>query len=130
MSVLVTGGAGYIGSHVVLELLDSGEETVVLDNLSTGFDWAVPAGAKLVVGDVGDQHLVQRIIKDHRVNAIMHFAGSVVVPEFDHQSPGLLSQQYSQGALADRLRGEDRRSSLHLLLDGRRLWHTDHRSGE
>jgi UDP-glucose 4-epimerase len=81
MSVLVTGGAGYIGSHVVLELLDSGEETVVLDNLSTGFDWAVPTGATLVVGDVGDQHLVQRVIKDHRVDAIMHFAGSVIVPE-------------------------------------------------
>jgi UDP-glucose 4-epimerase len=81
MSILVTGGAGYIGSHVALELLDSGEETVVLDNLSTGFDWAVPTGAKLVIGDIGDQHLVQRIIKDHKVSAIMHFAASVIVPE-------------------------------------------------
>jgi UDP-glucose 4-epimerase len=81
MSVLVTGGAGYIGSHVVFELLDTGEETVVLDDLSTGFDWAVPAAAKLVVGDVADQRLVHTIINEHGVDAIMHFAGSVVVPE-------------------------------------------------
>jgi UDP-glucose 4-epimerase len=81
MSVLVTGGAGYIGSHVVLELLDAGEKAVVLDNLSTGFVWAVPAGAKLVVGDVADQRLVHTIIRDYGVTAIMHFAGSIVVPE-------------------------------------------------
>lgn len=81
MSVLVTGGAGYIGSHVVFELLDAGEGTVVLDDLSTGFDWAVPAAAKLVVGDVADQRLVHTIINEHGVDAIMHFAGSVVVTE-------------------------------------------------
>jgi UDP-glucose 4-epimerase len=81
MSVLVTGGAGYIGSHAVLELLDAGEETVVLDDLSTGFAWAVPPAAELVVGDVGDQQLVQGIIRDRKVNAIIHFAGSIVVPE-------------------------------------------------
>ena len=59
MTVLVTGGAGYIGSHMVLELLDAGEKVVVLDNLSTGFRWAVPQAATLVVGDVGDQDLVR-----------------------------------------------------------------------
>ena len=81
MTVLVTGGAGYIGSHMVLELLDSGESVVVLDNLSTGFRWAVPTNATLVVGDVGDQDLVRSIVRKHGVKAIIHFAGSIVVPE-------------------------------------------------
>jgi UDP-glucose 4-epimerase len=81
MTVLVTGGAGYIGSHMVCELADAGERTVVLDNLSTGFDWAVAKGTPLVVGDVGDQALVTRIIREHAVDAIIHFAGSIIVPE-------------------------------------------------
>ena len=81
MSVLVTGGAGYIGSHMVLELLDSGENVIVLDNLSTGFRWAVPANTTLVVGDVGDQELVRSITRKHGISAIIHFAGSIVVPE-------------------------------------------------
>jgi UDP-glucose 4-epimerase len=79
--VLVTGGAGYIGSHAVLALLDAGREVVVLDNLVTGFGWAVPKGALLVKGDVGDQPLVARLIAEHAIEAIIHFAGSVVVPE-------------------------------------------------
>jgi UDP-glucose 4-epimerase len=81
MSVLVTGGAGYIGSHMVLALLDRGEDVVVLDNLSTGFRWAVPSSAKLVVGDIGDQELVSSLIRKHGVEAIVHFAGSIVVPD-------------------------------------------------
>lgn len=81
MTVLVTGGAGYIGSHMVWELLDAGEEVVVIDRLSTGFDWAVAPEAKLVVGDVADDELVASIIRDHRVDAIIHFAGSIIVPE-------------------------------------------------
>ena len=81
MSVLVTGGAGYIGSHMVFALLDAGEEVVVLDNLSTGFRWAVPDPAYLVVGEVGDAELVRSLLTRHVVNAIIHFAGSVVVPE-------------------------------------------------
>jgi UDP-glucose 4-epimerase len=81
MTILVTGGAGYIGSHMVLELLDSGESVVVLDNLSTGFRWAVPANATLVVGDIGDQDLVRSIVRKHGVKSIIHFAGSIVVPE-------------------------------------------------
>ncbi len=81
MSVLVTGGAGYIGSHMVLELLDAGEKVVVLDNLTTGFRWAVPQAATLVVGDIGDQDLVQTVIQKYGVEAIIHFAGSVVVPD-------------------------------------------------
>jgi UDP-glucose 4-epimerase len=81
MTVLVTGGAGYIGSHMVLELLDAGERVVVLDNLSAGFKWAVPAQAPLIVGDSGDQALVARLIGDYAVEAILHFAASVVVPD-------------------------------------------------
>ena len=81
MSVLVTGGAGYIGSHMVLELVDAGEQVVVLDNLSTGFRWAVSPKATLVVGDAGDEELVRTIVRKHKVEAIIHFAGSIVVPE-------------------------------------------------
>lgn len=81
LTVLVTGGAGYIGSHAVLALLDAGWPVVVLDNLSTGFDWAVPEAATLVTGDVGDQALVERVLRDHGIGAIMHFAGSIIVPE-------------------------------------------------
>lgn len=81
MAVLVTGGAGYIGSHMVWELLDHGEEVVVLDRLSTGFDWAVPDAAELVVGDIADQPLVEDIMERRGVDAVIHFAGSIIVPE-------------------------------------------------
>lgn len=81
MAVLVTGGAGYIGSHMVLALLDAGEKVVVLDNLSTGFRWAVPEAAALIVGDVGDMALVDTILAIHRIEAIAHFAARIVVPE-------------------------------------------------
>jgi UDP-glucose 4-epimerase len=81
MTVLVTGGAGYIGSHMALKLGDSGEKTVVLDNLVTGFDWAVDHRATLVQGDAGDLEFVGGIIKTHGITEIVHFAGSIVVPE-------------------------------------------------
>jgi UDP-glucose 4-epimerase len=81
MAILVTGGAGYIGSHMVHGLLAGGEQVVVLDNLTTGFEWAVAQGAKLVTGDIADQALVYKLIAEHGVEAIIHFAGSIVVPE-------------------------------------------------
>lgn len=81
MTVLVTGGAGYIGSHMVLELLEAGEKVVVLDNLSTGFAWAVPQGVPLVVGDFGDEALVAALLREHDVSEIIHFAAKIVVPE-------------------------------------------------
>ena len=81
MTTLVTGGAGYIGSHTVWELVDRGEKVVVLDRLSTGFDWAVAPEAELVVGDVGDRSLLLDIIQSRQVESIIHFAGSIVVPE-------------------------------------------------
>jgi UDP-glucose 4-epimerase len=81
MTVLVTGGAGYIGSHMVHGLIDAGEQVVVLDNLTTGFDWAVAPGAELVVGDAGNQAGVAALIAAHRVDAVIHFAASIVVPD-------------------------------------------------
>jgi UDP-glucose 4-epimerase len=81
MAVLVTGGAGYIGSHMVLKLADAGEDVVVLDNLVTGFDWAIDGRASFVQGSASDQELVGRIIADHGITEIVHFAGSIVVPE-------------------------------------------------
>ena len=81
MAVLVTGGAGYIGSHMVLALIDAGHDVVVLDNLSTGFTWAIAPQAKLVEGDIGDEALVANIIADHKIDAVVHFAGSIVVPD-------------------------------------------------
>src|SRR6185437_14554366 len=79
-TILVTGGAGYIGSHVVQQLSERGERVVVLDNLASGFADAV-RGAELVVGNVGDQALVSRVLAEHRVGAVMHFAAHTVVPE-------------------------------------------------
>jgi UDP-glucose 4-epimerase len=81
MSVLVTGGAGYIGSHMVFELLDAGEQVLVLDDLSTGFRCAVPENLQLVVGNAGDQALISRLIRDYQVQAIIHFAASLIVPD-------------------------------------------------
>ncbi|MEE7459290.1 UDP-glucose 4-epimerase GalE [Methylorubrum populi] len=82
MAVLVTGGAGYIGSHMVLALIDAGhEEVVVLDDLSTGFDWALPPEVRLVVGDVADQALVTETILRHQIDAVAHFAARIVVPD-------------------------------------------------
>jgi len=81
MTVLVTGGAGFIGSHMVLALSDAGEDVVVLDNLSTGFWWAVAPNATLIEGDIGDEALIDRVMDAHDFDAIIHFAGSIVVPD-------------------------------------------------
>src|SRR6516225_9211206 len=79
--ILVTGGAGYVGSHAVLELLDSGFRVVVLDNLVTGFRWAVDPRTAFVEGCVEDDALVRRLLRDHDVRGILHFAGSTIAPE-------------------------------------------------
>lgn len=80
-TILVTGGAGYIGSHAVLALKDAGRRAAVIDNLVTGFRWAVPDDVPFYEGDIADSDLLARIIKEQNIGAIMHFAGSVVVPE-------------------------------------------------
>jgi UDP-glucose 4-epimerase len=81
MTVLVTGGAGYIGSHMVLDLMKTGEEIVVLDDFSTGFPGLVPVGVRVVEGDIGNRKLLERLIPDYRIDAIAHFAAKIVVPE-------------------------------------------------
>ena len=81
MAILVTGGAGYIGSQMVHDLVDAGERVVVLDNLSTGHRRAIPEGVPLIVGETGDQALVTRLLREHNVATIIHFAASIVVPD-------------------------------------------------
>ncbi len=81
MTVLVTGGCGYIGCHLVWALRDRGVRAVVLDNLSTGFDWAIPDDVTLVRGDIGDGRLLDRTLREQAVDTIIHFAASSVVPE-------------------------------------------------
>jgi UDP-glucose 4-epimerase len=81
MTVLVTGGAGYIGSHMTLALKDAGRSVVVLDDLSCGFPWLVPDDVPFIKGDIGDQALARDIIRGHGITAILHFAGSIVVPD-------------------------------------------------
>jgi UDP-glucose 4-epimerase len=81
MTILVTGGAGYIGSHMVHELVDAGEPVVVLDNLSTGFRFLLPTAVPFVAGSTGDRELVAKTIRQHKISAIIHFAASIVVPD-------------------------------------------------
>jgi UDP-glucose 4-epimerase len=81
MTILVTGGAGYIGSHMVWRLLDAGEQVVVADRLSTGFDWAVPPEAELKVGELADPQFRAALFAKGDIEAIIHFAGSIIVPE-------------------------------------------------
>jgi UDP-glucose 4-epimerase len=81
MTVLVTGGAGYIGSHMVWALLDAGEDVAVVDRLSTGFRWALPPEAKFYEGDIADTGLHEKVFGENSIDAIIHFAGSIIVPE-------------------------------------------------
>ncbi|RDV39092.1 UDP-glucose 4-epimerase GalE [Bradymonadaceae bacterium TMQ3] len=81
MTMLVTGGAGYIGSHVAWALIDAGHQVIILDNLSTGVRENIPPSARLIEGDVGDAALLKRLFSEHAIEAVLHFAGSIVVPE-------------------------------------------------
>jgi UDP-glucose 4-epimerase len=81
MTILVTGGAGYIGSHMVWRLVDAGERVVVADRLSTGFDWAVSPEAQLKVGELADANFRQSLFAQGDIEAVIHFAGSIIVPE-------------------------------------------------
>ncbi len=80
MKVLVTGGAGYIGSHVVRQLGEAGHDIVVFDNLSTGYRWAVTFG-ELVIGDLADEDAIEAVFSQHNFKAVLHFAANIVVPE-------------------------------------------------
>ncbi|MGB2123652.1 MAG: NAD-dependent epimerase/dehydratase family protein, partial [Candidatus Puniceispirillaceae bacterium] len=81
VNVLVTGGAGYIGSHMVLALLDAGYSPLILDDFSTGHEQLVPAGVPVIRGNVGDREVTDRLFADHDIDAVAHFAASIVVPE-------------------------------------------------
>ncbi len=120
MTILVTGGAGYIGSHMVHALADAGEPVVVLDNLSTGFRFLIPSAVPFVLGSTGDGELVSRTIRQHGITAVIHFAASIVVPE-SVTAAGLLPQQYDEHLRAARCREGCGSQTIHLLLDRRRL---------
>jgi UDP-glucose 4-epimerase len=79
--ILVTGGAGYIGSHIALALLDRGEQVAVLDNLSTGNRWLVPPEALFIEADCADAPRVTQLVRDHGITAVIHCAGVISVPE-------------------------------------------------
>ena len=129
MTVLVTGGAGYIGSHTVHDLVDAGESVVVLDNLSTGFASALPKPMLPIVGDVGDQALVAALIDEHGVEAIIHFAGSTIVPESMTDPLGYYGNNTanSRALIEAAVKGGVR--ALHLLLDRGGLRQSGARAG-
>ena len=79
MTVLVTGGAGYVGAHMLLALEDAGEKAVALDDLSTGADWLVPESAPLIVANVGDRAALDQVFNEHDIDAVIHFAGSILI---------------------------------------------------
>ena len=121
MTVLVTGGAGYIGSHMVQALAEAGESVVVIDNLSTGFSAFLPEGVPLFIGDAGDENLVEGVIAAHGVESIIHFAGSVVVP--DSMRDPLAYYRNNTMTTRSLLNAavKSRRQPLHLFIDRRGL---------
>ena len=121
MTVLVTGGAGYIGSHMVWALLDAGEQVVVVDRLSTGFDWAVAPEAKLIRADIADTAAIADIIHAYAIEAIVHFAGSISVPESMAEPLGYY-QNNTANSLALIRTGRHRREEVRVFVDRSRLW--------
>ncbi len=117
MTVLVTGGAGYIGSHMVHALVEAGESVVVIDNLSTGFSAFLPEGVPLFIGDAADENLVEGVIAAHGVESIIHFAGSVVVP--DSMRDPLAYYRNNTMTTRSLLNAavKSRRQPLHLFID-------------
>ena len=121
--MLVTGGAGYIGSHAVLALLDTGRDVVVVDNLTTGFDWAVDPRATLVRANIEDDDAVRGAMRANGVVAVMHFAGSIIVPESVENPLKYYRNNTAASRCADRKRRRLRREAFHLQLHRRDLWH-------
>jgi NAD(P)-dependent dehydrogenase (short-subunit alcohol dehydrogenase family) len=129
MTVLVTGGAGYIGSHTVRALAEAAESVVVIDNLSTGFSAFLPDGVPLFIGDAADENLVERVIASHSVESIVHLAGSVVVPDSNARSARLLSQQHHDDPQPAPCGGQGRRQPLDLFVDGGGVWQSGSGAG-
>jgi len=86
MTILITGGAGYIGGHMALRLADRGEEFVIVDDMTNGVPWAVPKNAELIVGSIGDYELMAKVIRDKNVKTILHFAATLITPDL-YQNP-------------------------------------------
>ena len=115
--VLVTGGAGYIGSHAVLALRDAGWPVAVIDDLSTGARQVVPEDVPFYEGSIADRALVERIFAEQGIQAIMHFAGSIVVPELVEKPLDYYAQQHACQPRADQRRGRCRSEAHPLFVD-------------
>ena len=121
MTILITGGAGFIGGHTVLALIDRGEIPIVLDDLSTGNRAAVPSGVPFFAGDVGDMELVLRLVQNHRIDAILHFAANSR-SGIGSRSAELLPQQHGQNTYSAAGSGARKRKTFYFLFIRSRLW--------
>ena len=119
--VLVTGGAGYIGSHAVLALKDAGWPVAVIDNLTTGFRFAVPDGVPFYEGDIEDAALLARIFAEQGTQAIMHFAGSIIVPESVENPLKYYHNNTAKSRALIEAAGGSGRAAFHLLQHGGNL---------
>ena len=118
MTVLITGGAGYIGSHMAWMLEDTGRDYVILDDLSRGFTFLVPKPSKLIVGDIADLSLVRHLIGDYGISLILHFAGSTSISELVADPLAYYENNTAKSKDSDRDGRKSRRQKLLVLLDG------------
>ena len=124
-AVLVTGGAGYIGSHAVLALKDAGWPVAVIDNLTTGFRFAVPDDVPLYEGDIEDAELLARIFAEQK-KAIMHFAGSIIVPESVENPLKYYHNNTAKSRALIEAAVDGGRAAFHLFQHRRDLWRSEH----
>ena len=122
MTILVTGGAGYIGSHMVWKLVDQGERVLVADRLSTGFEWAVAPEAALVRGELGDDVFREQLFAKGDIEAVIHFAGSIIVPESVADPLGYYGNNTCVSRALIESAVQPRRKTFHLFLHRRSLW--------
>ena len=122
MRILVTGGAGYVGSTTTERLIQAGHDVVVLDSLFRGYRAAVPPEARLVVGDLGDAPLVERTLREHAIDAVLHCAGRALVGEIGQPAGALLPRQPRRRPAHARRDARGRRAAHRLLVECRRVW--------
>ena len=126
--ILVTGGAGYIGSHVVRQLGEAGESVVTLDNLSTGFEAAVTSGP-LIIGDTGDAVLLERLFNEHKFDTVMHFAAHTIVPESVSDPLKYYRNNTANSRTLLEAAQKHGVKTYRVFVDGRGVWRFTNRQG-